>query len=93
MCAVGIRKVSSSFHRLGTSQSCIKKEIYLHVRRLTFSRVMILYWVMYGVYYGLLPQILCPPSLLLQTEIQGSLLRAAQAFQSHLWMAQSKVFD
>ena len=24
MCAVGIRKGSSSFHRLGTSQSCIK---------------------------------------------------------------------
>ena len=24
MCAVGIRKSSSSFHRLGTSHSCIK---------------------------------------------------------------------
>ena len=34
---------------------------------------------MRGVYYGLLPQLLCPPSLLIQIEIQGSLLRAAQA--------------
>lgn len=49
--------------------------------------------VMRGVYYGLLPQLLCPPSLLLQIEIQGSLLRAAQAFQSHLRMAWRAVFD